>query len=198
MPTSPFRERAWNWFSQRAHGSHALFWLITIAILEPIFLPIFPEALMVPMILAGKEHWKRYATITAIATTLGGGVAYFVGAFLFQVFGDPIIHFYGGAKWFHTIHHLFGINIFLVMFLISFTFIPNKIVIILAGFFRTPFIPFLLGFFLGRLVFFLIVAYLTKRFGERVIQTILRYFEWVAVAIFVLTVFIILHFWFGI
>ncbi len=174
---------AWEWFSARAHGPHALFWLSLVSFLEPIVLPIIPEGLMVAMILAGRERWKKYAAITTIASTLGGVAGYFIGAFLFKEFGAAFLTRYELHYWFGAVRALFEGSVFAVMLFITFTPIPDKIFVILAGFFHVPLIPYVLGFFLGRALRFGFVAYLVHLFGGHVFAVVRKYFKVLAVIV---------------
>ncbi len=184
---------AWEWFAARAHGPHALFWLTFISFLEPIVLPIVPESLMVAMIIAGRERWKKYAAITTIASTLGGLAGYFIGLFLLREFGAPFIAHYGLRHWFRTAHHLLAGNVFAVMLFVTFTPVPDKAFVILSGFFHVPLLPYLAGFFLGRALRFGFVAYAVQRFGGRVFKAVHQYFEIVAVVVALALLYAALH-----
>ncbi|MDE2213162.1 MAG: DedA family protein [Patescibacteria group bacterium] len=183
----------WEWFSARAHGRHAIAWLILLSFLEPIFVPIAPESLMVAMILAGPHYWKKYAAITTIASTLGGIVGYSVGAFLFREFGVFLLTRYGLHQWFHVVQHLLAGNVFFVMLFLMFSPIPDKVFIILAGFLHVPFLPYIAGFFLGRALRFGLVAWLVNRWGIHILNIVRRYFEILAALVIALVLYFLLH-----
>jgi membrane protein YqaA with SNARE-associated domain len=89
-----WKDRLWERFTILAQGPHALFWLGVCAITDPIFFPIAPEIYLVALILAHRARLRTYLAISIICSVIGAGIGYFVGAFLFQQFGMPLIHFY--------------------------------------------------------------------------------------------------------
>jgi len=184
---------AWEWFAARAHGRHAIFWLSLVSFFEPILLPILPEGLMIAMILAGKERWKKYAAITLVASTLGGIVGYFIGVVIFREFGATFIAHYGLRDWFQIVHTLLAGNVFTVMLFVTFTPVPDKAFVLLAGFFHVPLAPYVFGFFLGRALRFGFVAYAVHRFGGRVFAVMHRYFEALAVVVVLIIAYVFLH-----
>src|SRR3989344_1590889 len=93
-------ERTWEWFKMRAHGKYALWWLVLLAITEPVFSFIVPETLLIAILLAGSRRWKFYAFVTSAASTMGSVIGYFVGAYLFDIFGRALIAFYGWENYF--------------------------------------------------------------------------------------------------
>ncbi len=187
------RSRSWAWFDARAHGPHGIFWLSLLSFLEPIVSPIVPETLMVAMLLSRPEHWKRYALITAFFSFLGGVCGFWLGWFLFTGIGDWVLSFYGLEAWFARAQELFAGNVFVVMLLITFTPIPDKVFVLMAGFLRVPFLQYAAGFLAGRTLRFFIVAYVTHRFGGKVIELVNRYFAACALAAGAVLVFFILR-----
>ena len=188
-----FKSRSWAWFDARAHGPHAVFWLALLAFLEPIISPVVPETLMVAMLLSKGEYWKRYAFITACFSFLGGICGFWLGWFLFAGVGDWVLSLYGLEVWFARAREMFAGNVFTVMLLVSFTPIPDKVFVILGGFLRVSFFPFAAGFLIGRTLRFFAVAYLTHRFGGRIISLINRYFTIFALLISVIAVLFVLE-----
>lgn len=187
------KSRSWAWFDARAHGPHAIFWLALLAFLEPIISPVVPETLMVAMLLSKGEHWKRYALITSAFSFFGGVCGYWVGWFLFRGLGDWVLSFYGLEAWFARAQEMFAGNVFLVMLLVSFTLIPDKVFVVLGGFLRVPLLPFSLGFLIGRTFRFFTVAYLTHRYGARIISLVNRYFTAFALIVFAITALLVLE-----
>ena len=185
--------RAWEWFAARAKGPHAMFWLCALSFLQPIIIPIFPETLMGLMILADRAHWKKYTGITIFVSTLGGITGYLIGAFLFREFGTLVLGHWGIHQWFHTAQHMLAQNPFLIAVFLVISPIPDKILVVLSGFFHVPIIPFVIGFFVGRIVRFGAIGYLIYRFGEHMLDTIRRYFEVFGIAAVLVAVFFILH-----
>lgn len=182
------RDKSWAWFSARAHGVHAQSWLATLSFLEPTVSPIVPETLLAAMLLTESSRWRRYATIAATASLLGGVLGYLASAFLYDVFGAPIVSLYGFEEQMGQAQMLLAGNIFAVMALATFTPIPDKVLVITAGALGAPFLPFMFGYLVGRTARFFIVGYLVHRFGATILLVINRYFFYLAlivVAIFV-------------
>lgn len=174
------RDRSWGWFSARAHSKHALFWLIVISFTEPIFSFIVPETLLVAMLLVKSERWRFYSWVTTITSTLGGVAGYFIGALLFNSVGAYLIHLYGLESFVMEARTLIGAHIFLTMFLVSFSPLPDKVFVLTAGFLGSAFVPYLAGYVAGRGLRFFLVAYLVHRFGTRVLALMNKYFPYVA------------------
>jgi membrane protein YqaA with SNARE-associated domain len=191
------KDRSWEWFSRRAHTKGALWWLLLITFLEPIISPIVPETLLVAILLAGSQRWKFYAAITAITSIAGGVAGYFIGAFLFELIGAWLVSIQGLEAVFTHAQTLMQQHVFVTMIIASFTPLPDKAFVLAGGFLGASFLPYILGYALGRTVRIFVVAYLTKRYGSAIIATINRYFmlfALVAVALFLIIVFRYFHF----
>ena len=180
------RDRAWGWFVERAHSTHALFWLCFLSYVEPFLSPIVPEALMTAMIIANRERWKLYAVLTTIFTFLGGITGYLLGVFLFNEFAAPLVAWSGYQQYHEITQSLLGGNIFLIMFFIAFTLLPDKPFTYLSGFLGVPFLAYASGMLLGRAMRVALVAYLSYKFGPQILELVNRYFFWFALAILAL------------
>lgn len=190
------KEKSWAWFAARAHSKHAIFWLCLLSYLEPFISPIVPEALMTAMILAHREKWKFYAVLTTIFTFLGGITGYLIGYFLFQGFGEALLTITGSGEVHEVSQMIVGGNIFLIMFFIAFTLLPDKPFTYLAGFLGVSFFLYTAGLLVGRTMRILLVAYFSYRFGPQILTAVNKYFFWfalVVLAIFVVYVTLKLH-----
>lgn len=168
--------RLWEWFRARAHGPHAKAWLVVLSIFEPIFSPIVPETLMVPMLLAGAKNWKLYASIVVFFTTIGCAIGYLIGAFFFDALGARLLSLYSLNEVFAEAQRLMTVHAFSTMFWISFTPLPDKVFVLASGFLAIPFMPFILGSLVGRALRVYLIAYLIHRYGESVLGIVRRYF----------------------
>ena len=65
--------------------------LAALCFLEAMILPIFPEIMLAPMIIADRRRAWRLATICTVASVTGGLVGYAIGYFLFDTIGRAII-----------------------------------------------------------------------------------------------------------
>lgn len=171
----------WGWFRERAHGPHARGWLVSLSLFEPIFSPLMPETLMVPMILAGGGKWKLYATAVVVFTTVGCGIGYLIGALFFDAIGLRLLEFYNLTNFFGEAKRLMTIHAFATMFWISFTPLPDKVFVLAGGFLAVPFAPFILGCLVGRALRVYLIAYIAHRYGEQALALTRRYFAALAV-----------------
>lgn len=176
-------ERAWAWFAARADSKYAIFWLCLLAYLEPFISPVMPEALLVAMIIAKREHWKLYTTLTIIFCLLGGVTGYVLGMFFFQGVSEYLLSLSGFEQFQDVTSNIKGGDIFLIMFFISFTLLPDKPFTYLSGFLGVPFLSYISGLFLGRSLRVLLVGYLSYRFGPQIVATLNKYFYWFALAV---------------
>lgn len=171
------KERTWAWFAARAHGAHARAWLFAVSFSESSFFLVPPDVLLVAILLAGAERWVFYASLTTVASVLGGVFGYVLGAWLFDAVGARIIALYGLADSMAKVSVLYDSNAFWAVFTAAFTPIPYKVFVLAAGFFRIDFFSFILASVLGRGLRFFAVAYIVRRYGEGILTLIMRYFN---------------------
>lgn len=186
--------RSWAWFRERAGGKHAFGWLVALSFFEPIVSPIVPETLLVAILIAHPERWIRYALVTALASIAGGVAGYFIGLFFFDTIGSQLVALYGLEQMFQEAKRLMAAHIFITMFLVSFSPLPDKVFVLAAGFLAVSFPLYFLGYAIGRTIRFFLVAYLVQRFGIGIIHTVNRYFSIVAIIAFLILLFIVLEF----
>jgi membrane protein YqaA with SNARE-associated domain len=151
--------RTYDWLLRLAASPAAPAWLAVEAFCEGIFFPIPPDAMLMPMVLAKREHAFRNAAICLVASLAGGSVGYAVGYFLhpvghwlFTVTGgdmDSFQRFYG--KW--------GL-------LLLATPIPFKLMAIASGLFQFHYLTFLAAAAVLRGARFFAVAALIRAYGE--------------------------------
>lgn len=188
------REKSWAWFAARAQGPYGIFWLCLLSYLEPFISPIVPEALLAAMILVARERWKLYVLLTTIFTFLGGVTGYFIGMFLFQGFGEVLLRYTGSGEIHEVSQMILGGNIFLIMFFIAFTLLPDKPFTYLSGFLGVSFFHYAAGLLVGRAMRVLLVGYLSYKFGPQILAAVNRYFTWFAlVALAIFVVYAIVH-----
>lgn len=183
-----WQERWWAWFVLHAQRPHALWWLGLIAYTDALFFPVAPELFLVALVIAHKERARIYLVVAAGASALGAASCYVLASFLFHQFGEPILAFYGLQGAFETARHLIGAHVFWAMAVASFTPIPDKVFIYAAGFLGAHFLPFFIGYVLGRTARMALFVYLTERYGAQVLDLMKRYILWTGVLLFVLLV----------
>jgi membrane protein YqaA with SNARE-associated domain len=182
----PLYERVLQWSRHR----HAERYLAGLSFAESSFFPIPPDVMLAPMCLAERKRAWRYATVTTVASVLGGVAGYAIGYFLFELI-EPWLrttHYWESyleaRAWFDK----WGV---LAVFVAGFSPIPYKIFTIAAGAAVLTFPWFVVASFLGRGGRFYLVAGFIVAGGERMADLLPRYVErigWAVVAVAVVGV----------
>lgn len=107
--------------------------LALLCFLEAMILPVFPEIMLAPMIIADRMRAWRLATICTIASVTGGLAGYAIGYFLFDSLGRGIIEFYGAANGFESLRQSFNENGPLMILIGALSPIPYKVITITSG-----------------------------------------------------------------
>ena len=130
--------------------------LLTFA--ESVFFPIPPDVLLAPMVLAQRDKAWQFATLTTIASVIGGVVGYGLGYLMFDPWIQPLITEFGYQARFDTAMLWFSEWGVWVVFIAGFSPIPYKLFTVSAGFLGMAFLPFLLASSIGRGMRFFLVA----------------------------------------
>jgi membrane protein YqaA with SNARE-associated domain len=182
----PLYERVLEWSRHR----HAERYLAALSFAESSFFPIPPDVMLAPMCLAERKRAWRYATVTTVASVLGGVAGYAIGYFLFELI-EPWLqttHYWESyleaRAWFDK----WGV---LAVFIAGFSPIPYKVFTIAAGAAVLTFPWFVVASFLGRGGRFYLVAGFIVAGGERMAALLPRYVErigWAVIAVAVVGV----------
>lgn len=182
--------RIFSWLYRKAlvwsAHAHAPRYLGALSFAESSFFPIPPDVMLAPMVLARRDRAWRYATLTTVASVLGGVAGYVIGAFLFQPLAQPVIAFYHAEAQFAHIQAWFAQYGFWVVFLAGFTPIPYKLFTIAAGVVSMALLPFVLASLIGRGARFFLVAGLVAWGGPKVLPFLERRMDqigWATVAL---------------
>lgn len=194
-PKAPnIEHRAWRWFVAHAQSRYSLVWLAAVSFADAIFFPIAPEIFLVALMLANPPRWKLYLPIALASSVLGAAVAYFIAHAVFHQFVEPVLAFYGAQSTFMYVQRVIHGHVFLTMMLGNFAPIPDKALIYAGGFLGVKFVPFILGYFVGRGVRMSVATYLAGRYGTYALTILRRYFAVVAVVLVVLgTIYAMVH-----
>ncbi len=187
IPTT--QERGWSWFVEHAKSRYALWWLALLGFADTVFFPISVEAFLAVLVLAHRDRWRTYLAVSITSSTAGAVAGYWLLYWLFRSFGEPLLAQWGIGEAYGIAQTLLGGQIFLTMLLASFTPLPDKLFIYAAGILGAPFVPYILGFILGRGARMAVVTYLVWKFGPTILESINKYSAYsaaVAVAILVL------------
>lgn len=141
--------------------------LFIVAFLEASISPLLPEALIALVLAYRKDFsWKVLAAVSALGSSCGAMLMYYMGKFLYVGYGTSIISFLHGEGIVDKAKELFNANAFTSQFFAALTPLPDRVFSFLAGaFLVSPFIIFV-ATFLGRLVRVLPVAYLSYEYGD--------------------------------
>ncbi len=165
--------------------------LSTLSFVESFILPFPPpDVMLAPMSLAKPDRAMYFATITLIASLLGGVVGYLIGAFGFEI-AEPYIIKWGYQDVFDKVMQWFDVWGFWAVLVAGFSPVPYKIFTISAGVLSLAFLPFMLASFIGRGARFFLVAFLLSKYGAAIEPKLLMYIEkigWAVVGLLVLAI----------
>ena len=155
-----------------AGRKYANFALAIVSFIESSFFPIPPDVMIIPMVIAKKQHFIKIALIATIFSVLGGLFGYLIGYIFFNEIGFKIFQFYGYEnvnvlkEMFSTKQGMF--SWFGLLFVAGFTPLPFKILTITSGFIHYNIFVFILTCVFTRGLRFLLVAFLTNKFGSKI------------------------------
>ena len=133
-------------------------WLALNAFIEGVFFPIPPDVMLMPMVLAKREHAWRNALICLVSSVAGGSTGYLIGFFLHPV-GEWLFRLTGGdITSFRHFYHRWGL-------LLLATPLPYKLTAIASGLFSYPYLWFLGASIVIRGARFFAVAALIRHYG---------------------------------
>ena len=156
----------YDWTMANASGRHAWAALFAISFAESSFLPIAPDVMLLPMVLADRKRAFLLAAWCTFASVLGGMFGYAIGALLYDSLGQWVIRAYGygeSLEAFRAAYAEWGAWIILIK---GVTPIPYKLVTIASGFAGYNFAMFVLLSAITRGARFGLVAGLIYWFGE--------------------------------
>jgi membrane protein YqaA with SNARE-associated domain len=156
----------------------APWYLGSLSFAESSFFPIPPDVMLAPMSMAKPASALWFATLTTLASVLGGMFGYLIGMFAFELV-EPLVGeggryqepFQLAKTWFLD----WG---FWAVFAAGFSPIPFKVFTITAGVLAMAFLPFLLASFIGRGLRFYLVAMLMAWGGEAMERKLHRWVDW--------------------
>ncbi|MCW8863757.1 MAG: DedA family protein [Colwellia sp.] len=168
----------YEWTLKWAEHKFAPRMLALLSFAESVFFPIPPDVLLAPMVLAKPNKAWQLASLTTIASIVGGVVGYLLGYMMFEPWIQPLITEFGYQGRFDTAMDWFNQWGVWVVFIAGFSPIPYKLFTVSAGFLQMAFLPFLLASAVGRGMRFFLVAGLIQ-WGGSAMEKKLR--QWVDV-----------------
>ncbi len=188
------KDRFLKWSEKVANSKNALKTLFWVSFAESAISP-FPAYFLIMFILAHKVKysWKKVAIIATVSSVLGGILGYFIGFYFFKLIGQPILDFYHLQNEFNNFGSKLNANEFLILIIAAMTPIPFKITAIASGLFSVNFVLFILTAILGRGIKFIIVSFLTYKYGAKMKDAMSKSI-WSAVITFLIICFFVYYF----
>lgn len=178
----------YQWTLRWAEHKLAPRMLAALTFAESIIFPIPPDVMLAPMVLAKPEKAWNFATLTTVASILGGAVGYALGYFMFEPWVQPIINDLGYQGKLDRVVQWFDEWGIWVVFIAGFSPVPYKLFTVSAGFLQMAFLPFFIVSAIGRGMRFFMVAGLIKWGGKRVEQALFKWIDAIGWAIVALCV----------
>lgn len=158
--------KLYDWTMSLARTRHAEKALGGVSFIESSFFPIPPDAILIPMVLAERRRWLRYAVICTVASVLGALLGYVIGAWLFEAVGQPILAFYGKEDSFEQVAAWYNEWGGWGVLFAAVTPFPYKVLTIFSGATGLNLVTFVIVSIIGRGLRFFLVAWLLYRIGE--------------------------------
>ena len=173
----------YDWALRQAEKPYAKVMLFFIALIEPCLVPIPPDTLLIPMMLARRDRAYQFALICSIGSVLGGVIGYGIGALAMATVGQWIVdtyHLQSALEMFRVGFRKWGMWIILAKGL---TPIPFILVSVASGVAKFPLAVFIFSASLTRGGRFFLEALLIRKFGQPVQDFIERYLTWIGLGV---------------
>ncbi len=180
--------RLYDWTMGLAGHRHALWVLAAVAFIESSVFPIPPDVLIIPMVLAAPARAWRIALVATLASVLGGGLGYLIGAALFETLGRPLLEFYGQMDSFEEFRRIYDEWGAWIVAGAGFTPFPYKVVTIASGVAGLDPVTFMAASAVSRGARFFLVAALLWKFGPPIRVFIEKYLPQLTWAFFILLI----------
>ena len=150
------------------------FYLAILSFAESSFFPIPPDVMIVPMVIAQKNEFKKIFIIATLFSTLGGLFGYFIGSFFLDL-SMNIIELYGYEQKVNDLKNTMSntgnmLVWFGLLFLAGFTPLPFKVFTITSGIIGFNIFIFLIICLMGRGLRFFLVSFFTAKFGQNFVN----------------------------
>lgn len=121
---------------------------------EAIFLPVAPDLLLVPLVLAEPRRRSHFIALALLGTLLGATGGYLIGEFFMNTLGEMLIQYLDFTRELAHARGFFQRFHGTAILIASFLPLPFKIFTLLSGAFHLPVPSFLLAIFIGRVARF--------------------------------------------
>jgi membrane protein YqaA with SNARE-associated domain len=175
-------------FEKEADKKYIIYILGVISFLESIVFPIPIDIFTFSLAAINPKKWVRFGFVATVWSVIGAIVGYFLGFYLFDLFGQRLIDFYDYQDQFNQVLQLFNKNTFVVMFTSAFTPIPFKVFTLAGGAMKVSVIQFISASILGRGLRFFAEVYLAQKFGKKITMHVMKKFNLYSVVLVILAV----------
>lgn len=169
-----------------SRSRYALAALAVISFTESFVLPIPPDLLLIPMVLADRSRAWLIAGVCTLFSLAGGVIGYLIGKGLFYELGQPILELYGYHQQFanfRTLYHQWG---FWIVFAGGFTPVPYKVITIASGASELSWLVFVTASAVSRGGRFFLEALLLWYLGDPIRKFVERHLGWVTLGLSIL------------
>lgn len=177
----------YDWVIRWSSHRHAERYLAVLSFAESSFFPVPPDVLLAPMTLARPKRGWWLATITTVASVIGGFAGYAIGWFALDWI-EPMLVDFGYWEHYLTATEWFSRYGFWAVLVAGFSPVPYKIFTIAAGALHMFLPGFAVASVLGRGGRFFLVAGLLILGGERMERGLRRHIDtlgWITVLLIV-------------
>jgi membrane protein YqaA with SNARE-associated domain len=161
--------RLYEWALSLAGKPHAIWVMAAISFADSSFLPLPPDFLLVPMVMARPKRAVFYAAVCSVASVAGAALGYAIGALLYDTVGEWVMELNriprDKVDYFQQLYAQYGAWVILIK---GFTPIPYKLVTIVSGFAHYNFAAFMALSLLTRGARFFLIAVLLNRYRDQV------------------------------
>ncbi len=167
--------------------------IFIVAVLETTISPLLPELVVAAVLSYRKDiSWKLLSAISALGSTVGAGILYLFGKYLYKTY-ETFFEKWLGTSLGDYAQNLLAHNTFVSLFLASFTPLPDRIFAFLSGAFSLALPIVLVAFFVGRFIRVGIVAYFSYHFGDEARAYILKHTKRVTIIVVLMVIAYILY-----
>ena len=177
-----FARFLYDWTLSLAHTRYGVIGLAVLSFAESSFFPIPPDALQIALSIERPKRSFYYAFVSAIASTFGAALGWFIGASLWNVVGGYFVPAIISNEAMEQVAVFFDRFGFTALFAAAFTPIPFKAFTISSGIAQMALPVMLFASLIGRSARFFLVGALIYAFGARIKDWIDKYFGWLTLA----------------
>ena len=144
-------------------------WLLgTLSFLETIIVPVPIEVVLIPLMAANRERIWTLAAVTTAGCLIASIVGYGVGMVLYESLGTWFIETMGMESAYESFQGFFDEYGFVAILTLGVLPIPFQVAMITAGLSGYPIYLFVLAAVIARGARYFGLAWLVRRFGDRV------------------------------